>query len=332
MADAPWPDGLETPPSYWQVHARWLAPLAVFVSTALLTVLAFPPYAAPEFAYAFASPAIFWAFSRPPLKVFCWTIFAAQAVAWIVLLCWLRHVTFFGLLLLGPFVGAWVGCWYLAVWWTMPRLHGRSAPVRMLAQLGLAGAWVLVEWTRTWFITGFPWLPLAASQWQRTSILQIAAYTGAYGVSFVLIAMNVGFAAYAHRLLVEGERNFLKRRSPEFLLALFLLLACLSIQVQETINRRLYHESLGRIARHPAECQVGSGGGAGDRENSRAAHPGGQRQPARPHPVARIGRAGCRPGRSGDAVMGRLAGPADRRSAPHRGERLRDRRRRDLLV
>jgi apolipoprotein N-acyltransferase len=248
MADAPWPDGLETPPSYWQVHARWLAPLAVFVSTALLTVLAFPPYAAPEFAYAFASPAIFWAFSRPPLKVFCWTIFAAQAVAWIVLLCWLRHVTFFGLLLLGPFVGAWVGCWYMAVWWTMPRLHGRSAPVRMLAQLGLAGAWVLVEWTRTWFITGFPWLPLAASQWQRTSILQIAAYTGAYGVSFVLIAMNVGFAAYAHRLLVEGERNFLKRRSPEFLLALFLLLACLSIQVQETINRRLYHESLGRIA------------------------------------------------------------------------------------
>ena len=94
----------------------------------------------------------------------------------------------------------------------------------MTVQLGLAGFWVLIEWSRTWLLSGFPWLPLAASQWQRTSILQISAYTGAYGVSFVLIMMNVGFAAYAHRLFREDSRSLLRRRSPEFMLALFLLL------------------------------------------------------------------------------------------------------------
>ena len=248
MADAPLFDPYAPQPSFWQDHGAWLAPLSVFVSTVLLTVMAFPPYTAPEFAYAFASPALLWAYTRPPLKLFAWTLFAAQAVAWIILLAWLRHVTWAGLFLLGPFVGAWVGCWYLAAWWAMPRLPERPAFVRMIVQLGLAGAWVLVEWTRTWFLTGFSWLPLAASQWQRTSTLQIAAYTGAYGISFVLIVMNVGFAAYANRLLREKDRSLLRRRSPEFMLALFLLLVCLTTQVTEMAHRPAYTESLARVA------------------------------------------------------------------------------------
>src|SRR5471030_273371 len=248
MADAPLFDPYAPQPSFWQEHGSWLAPVGVFLSTIILTVMAFPPYSAPEFAYAFASPAILWAYSRPGLKLYAWTLFAAQAVAWIILLAWLRHVTWVGLFLLGPFVGAWVGSWYLAAWWVMPRLPSRPAIVRMIVQLGLAGGWVLVEWTRTWFLTGFSWLPLAASQWQRTSILQISAYTGAYGVSFILMAMNVGFAAYAHRLLREKDRSLFRRRSPEFMLALFLLLVCLSTQVREMAHRPAYTESLARVA------------------------------------------------------------------------------------
>ena len=153
-------------------------------------------------------PGIYWAYTRPRLKLYAWTMFAAQAVAWTVILGWLHHVTWLGLFLLGPIVGAWVGVWYLAAWWTMPRMVGRPTLVRLLALLGLAASWVLIEWTRTWLLGGFPWLPLAASQWQRASILQIASYTGAYGVSFVLVAVNVGFGAYAHRLFREGETGF----------------------------------------------------------------------------------------------------------------------------
>lgn len=221
--------------------------VGVFVATVALTVLSFPPSRTPEFAYAFAAPALFWAYLRPSFRLYAWTVLGAQAVAWTIILGWLHNVTLGGLLLLGPFIGAWIGAWFLAAHWTLPRMVSRPAPVRLLVVLGLAGLWVVGEWTRTWMLSGFPWMPLAATQWQRLSILQIAAFTGAGGVSFVLMTMNLGFAAYAHRLLREGRAG-LGKRSPEFFLALILLILCVATQVQETFNRRQFAVPLGRVA------------------------------------------------------------------------------------
>ena len=246
-APPPTDDPYAVAPTFWQRRADLVAAAVVFALTVALAVVAFPPFKMPEFAYAMLVPGIYWAYTRPQLKLYAWTMFAAQAVAWTLILGWLHHVTWFGLFLLGPLVGAWIGVWYLAAWWTMPRLIGRRTMVRLLALLGLAGAWVLVEWTRTWLLGGFPWLPLAASQWERASILQIAAYTGAYGVSFVLVVMNLGFGAYAHRLFREGETG-LRKRSQEFFLAMFLLLVCLSVHVQETFNRLRFTVPFARVA------------------------------------------------------------------------------------
>jgi apolipoprotein N-acyltransferase len=234
--------------TYWQRNADAIAVGVVFVTTILLAVFSFPPFKAPEFAYAMLVPGIFWAYTRPPLKLFAWTIFAAQAVAWTILLGWLHNVTWAGLFLLGPFVGAWIGTWYLAAWWAVPRIIGRPTLTRLFVMLGLAGAWVVIEWTRTWLLGGFPWLPLAASQWERSSILQIAAYSGAYGVSFVLVMMNLGFGAYAHRLFREKNVTGINKRSQEFFLALFLLLTCVSIHFQEAFNRRGYSRPFARVA------------------------------------------------------------------------------------
>lgn len=223
----------------------WAA--GVCVATVALTVLAFPPSRTPEFAYAFAAPALFWAYLRPSFRLYAWTVLGAQAVAWTIILGWLHNVTLGGLLLLGPFIGAWIGSWFLAARWALPRMVSRSTPERLLVVLGLAGLWVVGEWTRTWMLSGFPWMPLAATQWQRLSILQIAAFTGAGGVSFVLMTMNLGFSAYAHRLLREGRAG-LGKRSPEFFLALILLVLCVATQIQETFNRHRYAVPLGRVA------------------------------------------------------------------------------------
>ena len=240
-------DPYEPRPSLLERHGERFAAAAVFVLTIVLAVLAFPPLKAPEFAYAMLVPGVFWAYTRPRFKLFAWTILAAQAVAWTILLGWLHHVTWVGLILLGPFVGAWVGSWYFAAWWVLPRMIGRPTLTRLTAMVGLAGAWVVIEWTRTWLLGGFPWLPLSASQWERATILQISAFTGAYGVSFVLVMMNLGFAAYAHRLFREGATGF-NKRSQEFFLALFLLLACVSVHMSEAFNRRGFAQPLGNIA------------------------------------------------------------------------------------
>ena len=104
-----------------------LSTAAVAVLTVVLTVIAFPPYGVPEFAYVCLAPGVFWAYRRPSFKRYAWTMLGANAVAWTIILGWLHHVSWLGLGLLGPVVGVWVGSWYLAAWWLMPRLLGRGA-------------------------------------------------------------------------------------------------------------------------------------------------------------------------------------------------------------
>lgn len=217
-------DPYETKLTLWQRQPQLGWVLAVFGLTAFLTYAAFPPFNVGEAAYAFAVPALLWAYRRPSFKVFAWTVLGAQAVAWTVLLGWLHHVTWAGLFLLGPFVGVLTGLWYLAAWWTIPRMAGHRALVRIVIMLGLAALWVILEWVRSLLFGGFPWLPLAASQWQRPLILQSAAYAGAWSVSFVLAYFNLAAGAYAHRIFFEGVKG-LRKRSPEFSIALLLLMA-----------------------------------------------------------------------------------------------------------
>jgi len=244
---SPVSDPYVQPLPWWQRHTDWVWAAGVGALTMLLTVISFPPVDIPEFAYAFAVPAIYWAYRRPSFRLYAGTLFAAQAVAWTALLWWLRHVTWAGLFLLGPIIGVWVGGWYLAVWWTMPRLADRPVLLRIVGLFGLAGGWVILEWLRTWFLGGFPWLPLAASQWQRTALLQIAAFTGAYGVSFILIFFNLGFATSAWKLYTSTERGLL-RRSPEFSVALLVLGFGTMLPMTEAFNRGPFSRKLADVA------------------------------------------------------------------------------------
>jgi apolipoprotein N-acyltransferase len=53
--------------------------------------------------------------------------------------------------------------------------------------------WVLLEYIRTYFLTGFPWMLVGYSQYKFTEIIQIAEFTGIYGVSFLIIFCNLCF-------------------------------------------------------------------------------------------------------------------------------------------
>jgi apolipoprotein N-acyltransferase len=239
------PDPYEPVPTFWQRHPVLPWVVAVFGLTLFLTYAAFPPFNTGEAGYVFALPAVLWAYRRPAFRVFAWTVLGAQVVAWTLLLGWLHNVTLLGPFLLGPFVGLLIGLWYLAVWWAIPRLAGHQAMVRIPAMLGLAALWVLLEWLRTVIFGGFPWLPLAASQWQRPLVLQSASYAGAWSVSFILIYFNLAAAAYAHRIFYEGASG-LRKRSPEFMVALMLLVTCSFPFLAESMGQQ--RQRLARIA------------------------------------------------------------------------------------
>ncbi|MBO5960000.1 MAG: apolipoprotein N-acyltransferase, partial [Lentisphaeria bacterium] len=66
----------------------------------------------------------------------------------------------------------------------------------LVMTLTLAGLWVVLEWVRSWIFTGFPWNLLGTSLWQNYSLIQICEYTGVYGLSFLIILINIaGFFA-----------------------------------------------------------------------------------------------------------------------------------------
>jgi apolipoprotein N-acyltransferase len=51
--------------------------------------------------------------------------------------------------------------------------------------------WVVLEWIRSFFFIGFPWLSLGYSQHSFLNIIQFTEFTGVYGVSALVIFVNL---------------------------------------------------------------------------------------------------------------------------------------------
>ncbi len=97
----------------------------------------------------------------------------------------LATLLFCAFIALFPAVGIWLGV----------RLGGSHGH-----RLGLAlpAAWALLEWTRGWLFTGFPWLALGYSQVPDSPLAGYAPVFGVYGVG-LLAALSAGLLAQARR-------------------------------------------------------------------------------------------------------------------------------------
>lgn len=71
----------------------------------------------------------------------------------------------------------------------------------------LPALWVLLEWMRGWFLTGFPWLNLGYSQ-VATPLGGYSAWLGVYGVSY-MCALSAGLLAAGARVPGKFLRLFL---------------------------------------------------------------------------------------------------------------------------
>ncbi len=175
--------------------------------TAVFWVLSIPPFEFAESAYIAFVPLLLWLYTRPSRRIFWLVAIGTGWISWCAILIWLRHVTVFGTIALSGMLGVLFALWLQLVRRTLPLIATRSFAVRALSFAGLAGAWVVLEWARTWLLWGFPWAPISLSQWQRPVVLQIAAWTGAYGVSFLLIFFNFCIAHTLRTRVVKKERK-----------------------------------------------------------------------------------------------------------------------------
>ena len=63
--------------------------------------------------------------------------------------------------------------------------------------------WVVLEYIRTYFLSGLPWALLGYSQYKILPLIQISDVTGVYGVSFIIAAVN--------GMLFMGTLTYFKR-------------------------------------------------------------------------------------------------------------------------
>jgi apolipoprotein N-acyltransferase len=126
------------------------------------------------------------------------------------------------LLLLTAYLGLYVGLYSAgAVWFRslIPRYGFFVFPC----------LWVTLELIRTYALSGMPWGLLGYSQYRQIEIIQIADHMGVYGVSFLIVLVNVALAEFLSWLM-PYFRNFRPARLPWELAAIAALLVTLSWQ------------------------------------------------------------------------------------------------------
>lgn len=185
--------------------------IAALVSGAL-HLLAFPPFDAAATAYVFTLPLLLLCIGGlPRARVFGLAVFGGFWLSWTIILLWLRHIEPpWGLLAavaLAAILAVFPLLWFMAARLVVFRLAGLGLVRRIFLLFALAGWWVVLEWVRGWLFTGFPWLPLSASQWQLPVMLQPAAWTGHYGVSFILVYFNLALLQYLRNWLMRFEKE-----------------------------------------------------------------------------------------------------------------------------
>ncbi len=86
---------------------------------------------------------------------------------------------------------------YLSLFWAIWAYTGSI----FFNKIGCNSIWILpftfilLEYIRSYFLTGFPWCLLGYSQYKFLSICQIASIMGIYGISFLVILINCTLTA-----------------------------------------------------------------------------------------------------------------------------------------
>jgi len=171
-----------------------LLSLLAAIFSGLLLVVAFPKW---DHSYLLpvALIPLLWALRGQSRRAAFWLGYLSGLAFYLGLLSWIIYVTHvFGklplplalgvLFLLAGYLALYRGLWAWGVAWAEQR---RVSPLWFAPAL-----WVVLELGQTYIISGFPWELLGHGLYQHPLLLQAADLTGVYGLSFLLVLVNVG--------------------------------------------------------------------------------------------------------------------------------------------
>lgn len=151
--------------------------------SALLLILAYPRFDLEFIAWGALVP-LFFALENKNTKQRFFAGYVFGLVFFSGILYWLINVSWPGAIIL---------VLVLAFFPAIFSLFCRSLfALRLSSFAFIPAAWVFTEYLRSHILTGFPWALLGYSQCFTQSIIQIADITGPYGVSFLIVLVNLG--------------------------------------------------------------------------------------------------------------------------------------------
>jgi len=143
--------------------------------------------------------ALFWrAMLRfPSQKTRFWLSVAWFAAVQAVQLSWMTSTQYMGPLILVVYLFL---IFALGLQFGLLSFFLDATSIALRGCFAVAGGWVLMEWIRLFFFSGFTWNPVALSLADSSLAIQFAAIAGVYGLSFWVIFVNA--------LAVRAERNW----------------------------------------------------------------------------------------------------------------------------
>ena len=201
------------------------------------------------------------AFPKPGIAGFAWAapalmLFAAQGKSggdafrvgyvagisfWLASLDWLLLIPVMGFPILGwvalsAFMAIYVGIW---TWLLAGKIGTGSWAQRNLWSLAGAAAWVAFEIFRAHFLGGFPWNLLGTSQYQLTPLIQIAAISGVYGVSFLVGWVSLAMFSAGRAIFSRPDSRFAWQPEvflPLLVVAILFAVGCLQMRTPPNTN------------------------------------------------------------------------------------------------
>ncbi|MFH0925270.1 MAG: apolipoprotein N-acyltransferase [bacterium] len=95
--------------------------------------------------------------------------------------------------------------------------------------LAIPIGWTGLEYMRSWFFTGFPWVSLGYSQYKFLKIIQLADTIGVYGISFMIVLVNAILAYLIRTFLLGTHFNISKKERNSIIKGLISIIAIIGI-------------------------------------------------------------------------------------------------------
>jgi apolipoprotein N-acyltransferase len=192
------------------------------IAAGLLLAAAFPKIGVAGFAWVAPALMLFAARGENSGDAFR-AGYVAGISFWLASLYWLLLIPVTGFPILGwialsAFVALYFGIW---TWLLAGKIGEGNWARRNLWSLLGAAAWVALEMIRARFLGGFPWNLLGTSQFQMTPLIQIASFTGVYGVSFLVVWASLSLFCAVRMVFSKPNSRFAWQ--PEIFLPLFVV-------------------------------------------------------------------------------------------------------------